>query len=153
MKKLLSDIKVIFTLLMIVSILAIVAGIYLGVALGMQMQASVTVLSAAGILLWAEAWGTFLVLCLRLRKGESAFTPATGKALTVIGWCMVGLAAVSFVAALINGALGRGRDPLLLLVETILLPGFFLAVGVAAKVLQGLLAHAMSIEKEQEGVV
>ena len=32
MKKLLSDVKVIFTLLMIVSILAIVAGVYLGVA-------------------------------------------------------------------------------------------------------------------------
>lgn len=153
MKKLFSDVKVIFTLLMIVSILAIAAGVYLGVALGMQVQASVTVLSAAGILLWAEAWGTFLVLCLRLRKGESAFTSATGKALTMIGWCMVGLAAVSFAAALINGALGRGRDPLLLLVETVLLPGFFLAVGVVAKVLQGLLTHAISIEKEQEGVV
>ncbi|MBQ7137807.1 MAG: DUF2975 domain-containing protein [Clostridia bacterium] len=153
MKKLFSDVKVIFTLLMLISILAIVAGVYLGVALGMQVQASVTVLSAAGILLWTEAWGTFLVLCLRLRKGESAFTPATGKSLTIIGWCMVGLAAVSFAAALINGALGKGRDPLLLLVETVLLPGFFLAVGVVAKVLQGLLAHAMSIEKEQEGVV
>lgn len=153
MKNLFSDVKVIFTLLMLVSILAIVAGVYLGVALGMQVQASVTVLSAAGILLWAEAWGTFLVLCLRLRKGESAFTPAAGKTLTIIGWCMVGLAAVSFAAALVNGALGRSRDPLLLLVETVLLPGFFLAVGVVAKVLQGLLAHAMSIEKEQEGVV
>ena len=153
MKKLFSDVKVIFTLLMLVSILAIVAGVYLGVALGMQVQASVTVLSAAGILLWAEAWGTFLVLCLRLRKGESAFTPATGKALTVIGWCMVGLAGVTFACAVITAALGRGRDPLLLVVEAVLLPGFFLAVAAAAKVLQGLLAHAMSIEKEQEGVV
>ena len=153
MKKLFSDVKVIFTLLMLVSILAIVAGVYLGVALGMQVQASVTVLSAAGMLLWAEAWGTFLVLCLRLRKGESAFTPATGKALTVIGWCMVGLAGVTFACAVITAALGRGRDPLLLVVEAVLLPGFFLSVAAAAKVLQGLLAHAMSIEKEQEGVV
>ena len=153
MKKLFSDVKVIFTLLMSISILAIVAGVYLGVALGMQVQASVTVLSAAGILLWAEAWGTFLVLCLRLRKGESAFTPATGKALTVIGWCMVGLAGVTFACAVITAALGRGRDPLLLVVDAVLLPGFCLAVAAAAKVLQGLLAHAMSIEKEQEGVV
>lgn len=153
MKKLFSDAKIIFTLLMIVSILAIVAGVYLGVALGMQVQASVTALSAVGMLLWAEAWGTFLLLCLRLRKGESAFTPATGKALTDIGWCMAGLAAVSFAAALINGALGRGRDPLLALIETVLLPGFFLAVGLAATILRGLLTHAMSIEKEQEGVV
>lgn len=153
MKKLFSDVKVIFTLLLIVSILAIAAGVYLGVALGMQVQAPVTVLSAAGILMWTEAWGTFLAMCLRLRKGESAFTAATGKALSIIGWCMVGLAAVTFAAALINGALGRGRDPLLLLIEAVLLPGFFLAVGVVAKVLQGLLAHAMSIETEQEGVV
>ena len=153
MKKLFSDVKVIFTLLMLISILAIVAGVYLGVALGMQVQASVTVLSAAGMLLWAEAWSTFLVLCLRLRKGESAFTPATGKALTVIVWCMVGLAGVTFACAVITAALGRGRDPLLLVVEAVLLPGFFLSVAAAAKVLQGLLAHAMSIEKEQEGVV
>lgn len=149
MKKPFSDVKVIFTLLMLVSILAIVAGVYLGVALGMQVQASVTVLSAAGILLWTEAWGTFLVLCLRLRKGESAFTPATGKSLTIIGWCMVGLAAVTLVCALIAPSRSAG----FLLIEAVLLPGFFLAVGVVAKVLQGLLAHAMSIEKEQEGVV
>ena len=145
--------KNLFTLLVIASVVAIVVGTYLGVALGMQVQASVTVLSAAGMLLWAEAWSTFLVLCLRLRKGESAFTPATGKALTVIGWCMVGLAGVTFACAVITAALGRGRDPLLLVVEAVLLPGFFLAVAAAAKVLQGLLAHAMSIEKEQEGVV
>ena len=51
MKKLLSDVKTVFILLMLVSAFAIVAGVYLGVALGMQVQASVTVLSAAGILL------------------------------------------------------------------------------------------------------
>lgn len=149
MKKLFSNLKFIFTLLLIVSVLAIVAGVYLGVALGMQVQASVTVLSAAGMLLWTEAWGTFLALCLRLRKGESAFTPATGKALTVIGWCMVGLAAVTLVCALIASSRSEG----FLLIEAVLLPGFFLAVGVVARVLQGLLTHAMSIEKEQEGVV
>ena len=116
--------KNLFTLLVIASVVAIIAGTYLGVALGMQVQASVTVLSAAGMLLWAEAWSTFLVLCLRLRKGESAFTPATGKALTVIVWCMVGLAGVTFACAVITAALGRGRDPLLLVVEAVLLPGF-----------------------------
>lgn len=149
MKKPFSDVKVIFTLLVIVSVLAVVAGIYLGVSLGMQVQASVTLLSAAGILLWAEAWGTFLMLCLRLRRGESAFTPATGKALTLIGWCMAGLAVVSLVCALIAPSRSAGFR----LIEAVLLPGFFLAVGVVAKLLQGLLTHAMAIEEEQEGVV
>lgn len=153
MKKLFSDIRIVFSLLVGISIMAASIGAFLSFLLCQGADMSVRMLAVGGQTLWQGAWIVFARLCLRLRKGESAFTPATGKALTIIGWCMVSLAAVSFAAALINGALGRGRDPLLLLVETVLLPGFFLAVGVVAKVLQGLLAHAMSIEKEQEGVV
>ncbi len=149
MKKPFSNPKFLFTLLMIAAVMAIAAGAYLGVALGMQIQASVTVLSAVGILLWTAAWGAFIALCLRLRKGQSAFTPSTGNTLSIICWCMVGLAGVSFVSALIAG----GRADSFVLIERMLLPGFFLAVAAAAKILQALLVHAMAIEKEQEGVV
>ena len=145
--------KILFTLLMAASVIAIAAGVYLGVTLGMQIQASVTVLSAVGILLWTVSWGGFLLLCLRLCRGESAFTPAAGKTLSVIGRCMAGLAAVAFICAVITAALDRGRSPDFLLIETVLLPGFFLAAAAAAKILLGLLIHAMAIEKEQEGVV
>ena len=150
MKKLFSDVKVIFTLLMSISILAIVAGVYLGVALGMQVQASVTLLSAFGILVWAEAWGEFLALCLRLRRGESAFTASTGWSLRIIGWCMIVLAAVTVLSAFIGGA---RVNTALWLIEFILLPGLFLAVYVVSKILRGLLEHAISLEAEQEGVV
>lgn len=145
--------KIIFALLMAASAVAIVVGGYLCGSLGMQVQASVTVLSAAGILLWAEAWGSFFVLCLRLCRGESAFTPATGKSLRTIGWCMVGLAGVTFVCAAIAFLLDRGRSVGFLVIEAVLLPGVFLAAAAAAKILRGLLVHAMTIEKEQEGVV
>lgn len=56
---------------------------------------------------------------------------------------------VSLVCALIAPSRSAG----FLLIEAVLLPGFFLAVGVVAKLLQGLLTHAMAIEEEQEGVV
>lgn len=149
MKKLFSEPKHLFTLLMIASVIAIVAGVYLGIALGSCMSGLTRVLPAAGFVLWSVAWGEFLALCLRLRSGQSAFTRTTGSTLSVIGGCMVGLAAVSLISALLAGARAEG----FLIIERILLPGFFLAVAAAAKILRGLLVHAMAIEKEQEGVV
>ena len=149
MKKLLSDVKFLFTLLSIASVIAIAAGVYLGIALGSCMPGLTRILPATGFTLWAVAWGAFLALCLRLRKGQSAFTRTTGNTLSVIGGCMVGLAAVSLASALIAGSRAEG----FLVIERVLLPGFFLAVAAAAKILRGLLVHAMAIEKEQEGVV
>lgn len=152
MKNWFSDLTHLFTLLIIASVIAIAAGAYLGVTLGMQVQASVTVLSAAGIMIWTMAWGAFLAMCLRLRRGESAFTPATERTLRIIGWCMVGLAAVTLLSAIIAGVLGRIHPGVLVVTGGTLLV-IFLAVGVAAKILRGLLAHAMALEAEQEGVV
>ena len=142
--------KHLFTLLVIVSVIAIAAGTYLGVALGMQVQASVTLLAAAGVLVWAWAWGEFLALCLRLRKGASAFTPATGRTLQHIGWCMIALAGITLLSAAIGGT---RVNTAYWLIEFILLPGLFLAVYVVSQILRNLLAHAISLEAEQEGVV
>ena len=150
MKDWLSVPKNIFTLLMIASVIAIAAGTYLGVALGMQVQAAVTLLSAGGILIWAWAWGEFMTMCLRLRKGESAFTASTGRTLRIIGWCMLALAAITVLSAMIGGT---RANTAYWLVEFILLPGIFLAVYVVSKILRGLLQHAMALEAEQEGVV
>lgn len=149
MKKLFSDPKFLFTLLMIASVIAIAAGVYLGISLGSCMPGLTRALPAAGFVLWSVAWGEFLAMCLRLRGGQSAFTPSTGNTLRVIGWCMVGLAVVALVCALIAGSRTEGFP----LIERVLLPGVFLAVAAAAKILRGLLVHAMAIEKEQEGVV
>lgn len=142
--------KLLFTLLIWASLIAVGVGGYLGIALGTAMPGVTRILPVIGIVLWAVVWGEFLALCLRLRKGQSAFTPTTGKMLGVISKCMVGLALVTAVAALVGGSrLNTG----FWVIELVLLPCFFLAVSVAAKILQGLLVHAMAIEKEQEGVV
>lgn len=140
--------KILFNLLMVAAVIAIAAGWFLGLSLSMQVELTLP-LPIIGLLLWTVAWGAFFALCLRLRKGESAFTPFTGKALSVIGLCMVGLAAVTFVSAFFGSLRMIG----FFLIESILLPGLFLAVAAVAKILGGLLTHAMAIEKEQEGVV
>ena len=149
MKKLFTAPKHLFTLLVISSLLAIAAGVYLGMTLGMHVQDTVTILAAIGMLAWVWAWGEFLAMCLRLRRGESAFTQATGRTLRMIGWCMVTLAAVTVSSAYSAGT----REAGFLLIEAVLLPGFFLAVAVAAKILRSLLEHAMELEERQEGVI
>ena len=150
MKKCFESPRCLFTLLVIVSVLAIAAGTYLAATLGMTEPDFVGLVSAGGLLLWAWAWGEFLAMCIRLRGGESAFTAATGRALRIIGRCMVGLAAAALLCALFDGV----RTPnTRYIVETVLLPGFFLAVALAARLLRGLLEHAMALEEEQEGVV
>lgn len=150
MKKWLCEPKYLFSLLMYASVVAIVAGVYLGFVLGTPMPGASRVLPFLGMAFWCEAWCEFIALCVRLRRGERAFTVPTGKALRRIGICMTGLAAVTISSALIGGTrLNTGYWAL----ELILLPGLFLAVAVVAKILRGLLTHAMSIEKEQEGVV
>ena len=60
------------------------------------------------------------------------------------------MAAVSLAAALVNGV---REAPVFAVIELVLLPGVFLAASLVAKLLQGLLTHAMALEAEQEGVV
>lgn len=140
--------KILFTLLMVAAVAAILVGWFLGLSLSIQAELSL-LLPVIGLLLWTAAWGAFLMLCLQLCRGESAFSSFTGKVLSLIGACMVGLAAATFLTAFF----GSTRTVEFLLIEAILLPGFFLAAAVAARILRGLLTHAIAIEKEQEGVV
>lgn len=149
MKNRFSEPKLLFTLLAAASVFAIAAGTYLGIALGMAGSTIVSALAIPGLLLWALAWGDFLAMCLRLRRDESAFTPANSRTLRVIGGCLVGLAIVTELAAWAGGTRAVGYQ----VIEKVLLPGFFLAVALAAHVLRRLLCHAMSLESEQEGIV
>ena len=149
MKSWFSEPKHLFTLLVIASVIAIGVGAYLGFALGTAMPGMSRILPFLGIVAWADAWIEFMALCLRLRRGESAFTASTGRTLRIIGWCMIVLAAVTILSAIIGGS----RTASFLLIEYILLPGVFLAVAVVAKILRVLVAHAISLEEEQEGVV
>ena len=150
MKDWFSEPKNLFSLLVIASVVAIAVGAYLGFALGTAMPGMSRILPFLGIAAWTEAWFEFMALCLRLRRGESAFTASTGRTLRIIGWCMLALAAITVLSAFIGGT----RDvPAFQVVEFILLPGLFLAVYVVSKILRGLLQHAMALEAEQEGVV
>lgn len=149
MKNRFSEPRLLFTLLAGASVLAIAAGTYLGVALGFAGSAAVSALSVPGMLLWAWAWGEFLAMCLRLRRDERAFTAANSRTLRVIRNGLMGLAIVTESAAWLGGC----RDVGYQVIERVLLPGFFLAVALAAHVLRKLLNHAMALEAEQEGVV
>ena len=149
MRKLFYEPKHLFTLLASASVIAIGVGTYLGFTLGSLMPGMSRILPFLGMVAWADAWIEFMTMCLRLRKGESAFTPATGKTLHRIGWCMVALAVITFLAAFF----GSTRIVAFFLVEAVLLPGLFLAVYVVTKILHGLLERAISLEEEQEGVV
>ena len=149
MRKLFYEPKHLFTLLASASVIAIGVGTYLGFTLGSLMPGTSRILPFLGMVAWADAWIEFMTMCLRLRKGESAFTPTTGKTLHRIGWCMVALAVITFLAAFF----GSTRIMAFFLVEAVLLPGLFLAVYVVSKILRGLLQHAMALEAEQEGVV
>lgn len=162
MKNCFTNAKLLFSLLAAASVAAIICGTYLGVSLGMAEVTPVMLPAAMGILLWAEAWGEFLALCLRLRKGESAFTTATGRTLRVIGWCLAALAAITVISAVFSISQLSGASlpvsvhhqlliPLYL--RAILMITIFIAAAVAAGILHGLLMHAISLEEEQEGVI
>ncbi len=160
MKRFASDPKPIFTYLLAASVIAIGAGLYLGLTLGMAEISPTALFAAAGVLLWAAAWGEFMALCLRLRKGESAFTPETGYTLRAIGLCMVALAAVTLGCAALSASpivLLLGVPAAVVFLAAVLLgvpvAAIFLGAALAAKILLGLLEHAMALEEEQEGVV
>lgn len=150
MKVWFSSPKNLFTLLAVCAVLASAGGLYLGITLALPAGTVIAALSVAGMFLWSQAWGEFLDMCLRLRRGKSAFSPETGRTLRVIGRCMVGLAAVTAACALTGGSRSHIGY---WLIERIGLPGLFLMVWIVAKILQGLLEHAMAVEAEQEGVV
>lgn len=153
MKERSAEQKCLFTLLVIAAVIAILLGAYLGITLGTNIQALATVLAGLGILVWTAAWSAFALLCLELRQGKSAFRPFTGHILKVIGICMTALAVFPPLCAGIAGFLSRGPAIGMLALDAVLLSGFFLAAAVAARILRGLLTHAIAIEKEQEGVV
>lgn len=162
MKNCFTNTRLLFALLAVASVAAIVYGTYLGVVLGMTDVTPAALLAALGLLLWADAWGEFLALCLRLRKGESAFTTATGRTLRVIGWCLAALTAIVVVTALLSVMqITGGELPVSVqhqqLIPTYLRAGLlvivFATAAVAAGILHGLLMHAISLEEEQEGVI
>ena len=100
--------------------------------------------------LWVTAWISFLRMCLRLRKGGTAFTRVNSRTLKVIGACVSLIGAVMCLRALPR--LLRGPD-VYLAIEAVILPGTFVTIGVLAFILSRLLDHAMALEAEQADVI
>ncbi len=146
MKKFLSDPRPIFAYLVAASVVAVGLGIYLGLTLGTVLTLPSALLSMVGMLFWVTAWAEFMGMCLRLRKGESAFTQETGDTLRTIGLCMIFLAFVTLACAVLTPS----APTVLTAIPAIFI---FLAVALVAKILRRLLEYAMALEKEQEGVV
>lgn len=180
MKKWLDEPRNLFGLLMTASVIAIAAGLYLGLVLGIlpeeTLMVRVTLLSSTAaamndlpdltlltrlvtgvcMALWCVAWGAFYGLCRRLHRGEGAFQASTGRTLRIIGWSCLGMAAAVLargVPAAVCTVRLAGVIDVYTLVEVVLLPGTFLTVALIAHILRGLLLHAIALEEEQEGVV
>lgn len=172
MKKWFAEPKNLFKLLLIASVIAVVTGAYIGLYLGSRPLLAEDVsqadpvspgwtltAAAANVALWVLAWGAFAGLCLRLSRGESAFCAATGRTLRIIGWCMTGMAAVTclrglplLVKCLLN-ARAMMDSLAYVLLEVVVLPGVFLLVALIARILRGMLTHAMTLEEAQADVV
>ncbi len=141
---------VLFVLLTACAVIALAAGAYLAVALGIlgALNVPMGLLALIGMGMWIIAWGAFIGMCLRLMRGQSAFTERNARTLKTIGQSMAIIAAAALLCALM-----AGRSGLYGLLEALVIPGIFAAASLAARILRGLLTHAMELEKEQEGVV
>ncbi|MBQ8202137.1 MAG: DUF2975 domain-containing protein [Clostridia bacterium] len=163
MKKWLDSPKPLFTVLRVLSAMAAMMGVLLTAELGMApvitrmrtegvSAADVLILLAmlSGAVLWLTAWSDFRRMCGRLMQGESAFTPENSRTLRLIGRCTGGIGLLIFLRC----APRLLTAPLLYsLLETIVIPGVFLTVTLAAVILQRLLDHAMALEEAQRDVI
>lgn len=151
--------KFLFGTLQVVAVIAILAGIWLSVNCGVVQfftqgdnapGVGYAVTALLNCMLWWISWGSFMGICSRLMRDDTAFTAKNSYALQVIGKCVLMMAAVMCLRALPE--LLVQPDPYLL-IEAIILPGTFLTVSVLAFILSRLLDHAMALEQEQADVV
>lgn len=162
MKNSIRSTRLIFSLLQLLSILAIAGGLWLSVQIGSPalLNGSASGLGLRGYLLlagiiacdvlWSVAWGSFIGMCRRLQDGTSAFTRANSRTLALIGLCvtaMAGLVCIMGIAGLLQ------RFSLSGVILAFILPGIFLTVATLAMILRRLLDNAMALEQEQADVI
>jgi len=159
MKKWFNSPRYLFGILRVVSVLAIIVGVWLCIneslpnaffrAEGLMgdLRVAAAVVNCA---LWVIAWSSFMGMCRRLMRGDTAFTAANSRTLKGIGICVVLIGSVTCLRALPELV---AQADVYWFIETIVLPGTFLTVGVLAFILSRLLDHAMALEAEQADVV
>lgn len=152
MKKWFDSPKVLFAILQVVSVIAILGGVWLSVVGGILPAMGIvhTVTAIVNDVLWVLAWGSFMGMCGRLMRESTAFTTANSRTLRTIGLCVLGIGAV----VCLRGLPGLLTDPdLFSIIEAIILPGTFLTIAMLAFILRRLLDHAMALEEAQADVV
>lgn len=159
MKKWFNTPRYLFGILRVVSVLAIIVGVWLCIneslpnalfradGLMGDLRVAAAVVNCA---LWVIAWSSFMGMCRRLMRGGTAFTAANSRTLKGIGICVVLIGAVTCLRALPELV---AQADVYRFIEAIVLPGTFLTVGVLAFILSRLLDHAMALEAEQADVV
>ncbi len=159
MKKWFNSPRFLFGILRVVSLLAIIVGVWLCIneslpnaffraeGLWGDLRVAAAVLNCA---LWVIAWSIFMRMCHRLMRGDTAFTVANSRTLKGIGVCVVLIGAITCIRALPEMIV---QPDVYRFMEAVILPGTFLTVGVIAFILSRLLDHAMALEAEQADVV
>ena len=159
MMKRINSPKFLFAVLKLVSLVAILAGICLSLNCGVIQVVTndenapaigYVVTALLNCMLWWISWGSFMGICNRLMKDDTAFTPKNSAALQIIGKCVAMMAGVMCLRALPELLV---QPDAYLLIEAIILPGTFLTVSMLAFILSRLLDHAMALEEEQADVV
>ncbi len=163
MKKGTEQLRNLFGLLWVLSLVCMVVGLMIGADLGASpvirrmgragtSVADVLILlsAAANDVLWMAAWASFMGLCRRMMRGGTAFTPENRRTLGTIGACVALIGLLVFLRCVSR----LWTAPLLYsLLEAIVVPGTFWTVALLAFILRQLLKKAMVLEEDQQGVV
>ena len=152
MKRLVNDARFVFTALQVCSVIAMIPAVYIAwcaVATGGAAWLEVGTTMLEG-LLWIAMWGSFLLMCGRLKREPSAFTERNARTLMFIAVCCMALGMMMVAEAVIAAA------PLAGSLFFIALPGsaasvvVFFGVGAVALVLRRLLKSAMELQQDND---
>ena len=160
MKKFFGSTRVVFTLLQACSVIALIAAVWELTETSYDLQFLSTVLEGYAVptlvmrlietALWCVMWVSFLLMCGRLKREPSAFTPRNARTLLIIAVCCGGTGALLTAEAII-----AGTSP----VRGLLLGGWLGNIGgvviffggmTVALVLRRLLRSAMALQEDND---
>lgn len=155
MKARMQDTNFVFTLLQVCTGIAILPALALLVIFLRWWDTPYTLPRILQVILWTAAWGSFGLMCQRLKK-ESAFTRRNARSLMCIAVCCgaIGLVqAFGFVgsaAVLLGLENASGLEVVVNMGISVILPAAFLGVAAVALTLRHLLLRAMTMQQENE---
>ena len=153
MKARMQDTNFVFTLLQVCTGIAILPALALLAIFLRWWDTPYTLPRVMQVLLWIIAWGSFGLMCQRL-KHESAFTKRNARSLMCIAVCCGATGLVQALGFVGSTAVKLGNNPALTTAVTIgvnmILPAAFLGVSAVALTLRHLLLRARAMQQENE---